>query len=94
MDEETIKRIVTETVAEIGHQHQVSCEFCVTDERRKAHRLEHEFIQQLMRVSERWDNVRWELLRDVLKWAGRIVVTAMILGIVIMASKTAGMKMP
>lgn len=66
-----------------------SCEFCSGVERRE-HRDDHSFVKSLRSVADRWDNVRWEVGRDILKWTSRIIVSAALLGLILLATKWTG----
>jgi len=70
-----------------------ACEFCQTEERRKTHRQEHEFVQGLMKIADRWEGVRWGVLRELLKGISWVLITATVLGLVFLVAKSGGVSL-
>jgi len=91
MDEEQVRAIVKIVAQEMALGYR-NCEFCESDAMRREHRLEHEFIQELMKISERWEGIKWDTLRDILKWISRVTILAMITGLIIMAIKSGNVQ--
>ena len=60
---EDISKAISQTISEDRHK----CDYCQTEERRIAHRKDHEFITSLIELFNKFDTMRWSLLSAVLK---------------------------
>ena len=91
MTDEQVERIAVAVAEKMDDRHG-ACEFCTTDERRINHRQEHEFIKSLMKAADRFENIRRELLKDLMKWVGRVFIIAVLIGLIAMVAKSSGLK--
>lgn len=90
MTEEQITAIVRATIEEISTHS--PCDFCTSDEGKIRHRKSHEFLDSLEQYASRWEDIKWGVLRDIVKWGTRITLTAIIIGLAIMAAKSGHIK--
>ncbi len=87
--EEDIKNL-GEIISKALTDNRSPCDYCATPERRKTHREQHEFVTSLIQAADKWNDIKSDLLRDMLRWGTRIGVSALLIGLFILAKRYLG----